>query len=223
MPPSNDSALALADQLRSLADPELVALLAERGVTPGGIRDFFDLADALLAPESVGLALDRLQRPALVALGVVSELGVTGAGDAAARVTALGGDAAGLEAHLAAGRTLALLLERDGLLSVPAPAAARFGAAELRPATLIAEPAPPALSPVGRADRESADRAAASRAFETTSFVAELVAELQREPARELARGGVALPDSRRLAASIGVDLDRVPGLLEIGERAGLV
>lgn len=224
MPPSNDSALALADQLRSLADPELVALLGERGVTPGGIRDFFDLADALLNPESVAVAFGRLQRPALIALGAVAELGVTSAGDAAAHVTALGSDTAGLEAHLAAGRALALLLERDGMLSLPAPVAARFGGTgELRPADLLAQPAPPALSPVGRADRESADRAAASRAFETTGFVAELVAELQREPARELARGGIALPDSRRLAASVGVDLDQVAGLLEIGERAGLV
>ena len=221
MPPSNDSALALADQLRSLADPELIALLAERAVTTGGIRDFFDLADALLAPDSVRAALDRLQRPGLIALGVVAELGVTRAQDAAAHLTAIGGDAAGLDAHLAAARELALLLERDGVLSVPAPVAAEAASPGLR--ELIAAPPPPALSPVGRGDRAAADHAAASRAFETTGFVAELVAELLREPARELARGGIALPDSRRLAASVGVDLDRVPGLLEIVERAGLV
>jgi hypothetical protein len=224
MPPSNDSALALADQLRSLADPELVALLAERGVTPTGIRDFFDLADALMAPESVAVAFERLQRPALIALGIVSELGVTKAADAAAHLTTIGGDAAGLGDHLAAGRSLGLLLEHDGLLSVPPPVAARFDeAGPLLPAALIADPAPAALAPVGRADAVIADRGAAARAFETTGFVAELVAELQREPARELARGGIALPDGRRLAASIGVDLDAVPGLLEIGERAGLV
>jgi hypothetical protein len=221
MPPSNDSALALADQLRSLADPELIALMAERSVTPNGIRDFFDLADALLAPESVRSALDRLQRPELIALDVVAELGVTRARDAAAHLTAIGGDAAGFEAHLAAGLRLALLLERDGMLTVPATVATE--AAEPPLPELIAVPPPAALSPVGRGDRDAADRTAASRAFETTGFVAELVAELQREPARELARGGITLPDSRRLAASVGVDLDRVPGLLEIVERAGLV
>ena len=43
------------------------------------------------------------------------------------------------------------------------------------------------------------------------------------ESARELARGGIALPDSKRLAAAMGVDLDRVSGLLDIASRAGLV
>jgi hypothetical protein len=220
MPPSNDSALALADQLRSLADHELVALLAERGVTPGGIRDFFDLADALLATDSVRAALDRLQRPSLVALAVVAELGMPRTKDAAAHLTAIGGDATAFDAHLAAARDLALLLERDGVLSVPPTVAAAI-TTPLR--DLIAQPPPPALSPVGRGDRAAADRLAASHAFETTGFVAELVAELQREPARELARGGITLPDSRRLAASVGVDLDRVPEMLDIVERAGLV
>ena len=221
MPPSNDSALALADQLRTLTDPELVALLRERGVTPGGIRDFFDLADSLLRPESLEAALERTQRPVLIALGVVAELGAASIADAAARLSALGGDADDLEAQLDTARALALLVRRDGLVSVAPPVAARLAA--LRLDALVAEPAPPALRRIARADQERADRAAAAMAFETTSLVAELVAELQREPARELARGGVTLPDSRRLAASIGVDVDRVPALLEIGERAGLI
>lgn len=220
MPPSNDSALALADQLRSLTDPELVALLDERGVTPGGIRDFFDLADSLLRPESVEAALARTQRPALIALGVVAELGVTTIADAAARLSALGGDPGGLEAQLDIARALALLSRSDGLVSVAPPVAARLAA--LRLDALVAEPAPPAPRRTGRSDRERTERAAAM-AFETTSLVAELVAELHREPVRELARGGVTLPDSRRVAASIGVDVDRVPALLEIGERAGLI
>ncbi|HWR86035.1 MAG TPA: hypothetical protein VN200_08590, partial [Rhodoglobus sp.] len=74
MPASGDSALALADQLRSRSDPDLAALLRSREVGPAGIRDFFDLADALLTPDSVRAALARLPRHSLITVGLVAEL-----------------------------------------------------------------------------------------------------------------------------------------------------
>lgn len=227
MPRGSDAALALADQLRSLSDPELAGLLEARAVPTTGIRDFFDLADVLLEPESMQSALGRLQRPALAALATIGELGAVSVADLSARLTTQGTDAAGLESHLAEARALGLLLERDGLLSVPPPVIRHLEAWPERGmpslAELASQPAPATLSPVGMADPALRDRVASERAFATTSSVAELVASLQTDPARELARGGIALPDSRRLAASTGVDLDRVPELVEMAERAGLV
>ena len=58
MPASNDSALGLAGQLGALSDLELGQLIAVREVREQGIRDFFDLADALLQPDSIRLALE---------------------------------------------------------------------------------------------------------------------------------------------------------------------
>jgi hypothetical protein len=229
MPASNDTALAFAGHLRSLTDDDLIALLGARELRETGIKDFFDLADALLDPASVQQALARLDRPSLAALATVGELGPTTLPDAAARLEAAGADPAALAAlpeHLAAAVRLALVIDSSGTLVVP-PAVTQ----QLRewPALglpsrqeLIAESAPTPLAPVSGVDARFVDTVAAEKAFATTTAIVELVAELQHESARELARGGIALPDSKRLAASMGVDIDEVLVLLEIASRAGL-
>lgn len=47
MPVNNDTALAFAGHLRSLSDSDLGRLLETRDLRENGIKDFFDLADAL--------------------------------------------------------------------------------------------------------------------------------------------------------------------------------
>jgi hypothetical protein len=223
MPASGDAALALSDQLRSRSDHDLAALLRAREVGAAGIRDFFDLADALLAADSVRAALARLPRQALIATGLVAQLGAATRADAAAHASSRGATWSEPAADRAV--ELALMLDRDGVLSTPRQVAAelaewpRRGGPDLD--ELIGRAAPPVLTPVG-GDLTAVDRAGAERAFSTTAAVAEVVAELHREPARELARGGIALPDARRLAAVASVPLDRVPQLLGIADRAGL-
>lgn len=91
------------------------------------------------------------------------------------------------------------------------------------PAELADEPAPAALEPVSASDARFIDTGAAEHAFATTTSIAELIAELQRDPARELARGGIALPDTKRLAAAMAVDLDAVPGVVAIAARGELI
>jgi hypothetical protein len=66
------------------------------------------------------------------------------------------------------------------------------------------------------------DRGAGDRAFGTLSAVTELLHALRQEPARRLSRGGVALPDARRLGAAAGIEADEVELLLDIAARAGL-
>ncbi|MEP6482182.1 MAG: helicase-associated domain-containing protein [Rhodoglobus sp.] len=229
MPTSSDSALALAGQLRSLSDDELVEMLGARDVRAQGIRDFFDLAEALLDPASMQRALGRLDRPTLTVLGALATLGAGTAADVAAHLTTLGADpalTANLRTHLAAAQHLALAFEREGGYAAPAPVAeqlAGWPALGLPSLTeLASDTAPTPLAPVSQVDAKFTDHVAAENAFETTTRIAELLGELQHESARELARGGVALPDSKRLATAMGVDLDRVPGLLEIAARAGL-
>ena len=50
--------------------------------------------------------------------------------------------------------------------------------------------------------QENSDRMAAERAFTATAGIAELIHELRTVPVRELAKGGVAAPDAKRLTAS---------------------
>ncbi|CAN5212043.1 hypothetical protein BH09ACT5_BH09ACT5_24550 [soil metagenome] len=229
MPASNDTALAFAGHLRSLTDDDLVALLGARELRETGIKDFFDLADALLDPASVQQALAHLDRPTLAALAALGELGPSTVPNAAAHLAAAGADPAALAdlpEHLAAAVRLALAVESGGTFTVPTSVTQQLLAwpALGLPSQqeLIGEPAPTPLAPVSVVDARFIDTVAAEKAFGTTTAIVELVAELQHESARELARGGIALPDSKRLAASMGVDIDEVLGLLEIASRAGL-
>lgn len=227
MPASNESALVLAGELRGLSDSALAELLAAREVRETGIRDFFDLADALLDPASIQSALGRLDRATLTTLATLSQHGPATVEDAAAHLTTLGADAAPLTAHLAEAARLALATEHLERWVVPAAVAEQLerwpelglpGVLEL-----VSVPAPATLSPVAAVDVQVTDAVASERAFATTTAIAELVAAVDHESARELARGGIALPDSKRLASAMGVDLDGVPGLFDIAARAGLI
>ncbi len=227
MPASNDSSLALAGSLRNWSDPALAELLASREIREAGIRDFFDLADALLDPDSIQHALGRLDRSALVTLATLGDLGPTTLADAAAHLAARGLDPDALPSQLATAAGLALATEFTGRWDVPASVAAQLrGWPDLGlPGLdeLVAQPAPAALAPVSSVDSTFTDHVASEHAFQTTTSIAELLTSLTHESARELARGGVALPDSKRLAGAMGLELDRVPEILDIAARAGLI
>jgi len=198
MPSSTSSALALAGRLRELDDAALGALLRAREIGGGrdsSIKDFFDLAERLLSRESVQAALARLDRPTLLSLfGTAAPSAVQ---LALADLDATAYDT--VAATLAAWPTIGLPSESE-----------------------LAQPAPAALEPVSTADARFTDHAAAERAFGTTIAVLEIVAELWRSPARELVRGGLALPDAKRLAGAAGVGLDELPALLAVCAAAGL-
>ncbi|NYF09907.1 hypothetical protein HDC94_001063 [Leifsonia sp. AK011] len=227
MPASSDSALLLAGQLRSSSDDTLRELLDARGVKPAGIRDFFDLADALLDAGSVEAALSRLDRPTLATLAVLAELGSATPEEIARRLVELGGPGdrvpAALEILVARGLAArsedvatSLTPVNEYLDSWPAR-----GLPGLR--ALAAAPRPATVIPVVGDEVSAVDALAAERAFETTSAIVELVISLQNEPAHELARGGIALPDSKRLATAGRVELTEVPRLIQIADRAGLI
>ena len=233
----------LATRLRSLDDETLRVALAARTLTTPGIRDFFDLAEALLEPASVQQALDHLDRGTLAVLAAAGEL-------RSQSVTA--DEAAPTLAQIAAalhGRGLAdtepetmanaatiidsLLLgdftesENTGRLSAydaVSDLLRGWPALGLPSLTdLAGHPAPPPPAEATDADTGFTDRLAAERAFSAVSSVAELVNELAREPARELSRGGLGLPDTKRLATVMSIDLEAVPALVHLAARAELI
>lgn len=108
------STLALAARLRALDDAHLVRLIAERDVRSGDIRDFFDLAEALLDRGSVQAALQRLDRPTLALLAVAGELAETRAPTAEQLADRLGVPVAEVRDRIDAAVALALLGTESG-------------------------------------------------------------------------------------------------------------
>ncbi|HEX3680137.1 MAG TPA: hypothetical protein VHU90_10485, partial [Galbitalea sp.] len=193
MPASSTSTLSLAGRLRDLGDEDLTALLTLREVRDVRVRDFFDLADSLLDPVSVRKAcagLDRATLAAIWTLGAQPD-GAT-SGRIAGTIATLETDAETVEADLTNAFRLALIDRADALWLPYDAIVEQFESwpAEGLPdlASLLDEPAPASLSPVSQTDARFTDHAAGEHAFNSTNAVAALLAELQRDPARELAR-----------------------------------
>ncbi|WP_241984072.1 MULTISPECIES: helicase-associated domain-containing protein [Cryobacterium] len=217
-----------------MPDAELRRVIEVRGVTASGIHDFFDLAEALLDPSSVQVALSHLDRSTLAVLAVAGQLTSTNSvpslnavtsrlsqlGSAEISPTEVARRVDALHALLLADHTDGCCIPYDAVSAHLAtwPAQGLPGAADL--ATAL----PPAsLAAVPDTEITFIDQLAAERAFAVVSSIAELVNELSREPARQLSRGGLGLPDTKRLAAVMSVELDLVAPIVDLAARADLL
>ena len=224
---SGTSTLALAARLRAMDDENLVAALAMRSIAPAGIRDFFDLADALLTADAIQECLSRLDRRSL---GALSALGAaSGPGQAGQRMSAQAIDTGlGIAPATLSDLSDLLLLDEDdhGFTSYDevAQQLQRWPAIGLPNPVSFTDQVPPIEYPrLPATDRPTTDHLAAEHAFSATTATAELLFELEREPARLLARGTIGLPETRRLAQVMAIDDAAVPLLIAAAERAGLV
>ncbi|NEN04253.1 helicase-associated domain-containing protein [Diaminobutyricibacter tongyongensis] len=226
------STLVFAARLRALDDDALAAALAVRGTPRYGIDDFFDLADALLDRESVQRALAGFDRPTLAVLAALTASGAPATAQRVADLLYSAGAIPPQEPDAVAARldvTASLLLtlhEGDTYSLYDGVRAQLESWPELglpSPAELISAPPPHALAPVPDTEQRFSDRLASERAFLAVSTVTELVSELQREGARELQKGGLALPATKRIAAALGVDVTDVATVVSIAARAGLI
>ncbi|WP_395245992.1 helicase-associated domain-containing protein [Agromyces sp. MMS24-K17] len=229
--------LELAARLRTLPREGLASALGTREFDRSNIRDLFDLAEVLLAQDSVDHALSRLDRPHLAVLAVAATLA---APDTSTTIDAIGEELARLEAsdrlRAAAPQLVADLADRllvvvgddehPGRVHVAHAISARLlprigddlpGLAEL------AGPAPAVLEAVDAVDRTLLARRGADAAYATIAATAELISAVGTQPARELAKGGLSLPDSKRIAEVTGVPLEEVPALMHRAVEAGLV
>lgn len=235
MPSSSASAFALASSLRSRTDDELALTLRLREVREAGISDFFDLAEKLLDKPSIQSALSRLDRRSLLTLSVICELGVSGdvvpLDAVVARIRDVDHPRAlalptTLERRAALMSDRALLaVEPHGYIAFTAVCEqlAAWPSMKLPSLMQLAAPLPEHLGEPGHVDQDSTNALAAERAFATTMATVELLAELDRESARELARGGFGAPDLKRLAAATGSPIEDIPLLVGIARAAGLL
>lgn len=224
--------LELAARLRGLSRDSLAAALHSREFEPSGVRDLFDLAEAVLTPDSVDHAVGRLDRRHLAVLAAAVELVSEGDTTVERVRDELVRHAASAELSDSSGELLdelshLMLLVRIGdRVHVPAAVVARVAprlGTELPTASELATPAPPVLVSGDDVDRTLIDRRAAETAYATVAATAEVLAALGTQPARELAKGGLALPDSKRLAEASGLALDALPRLFHRADEAGLV
>jgi hypothetical protein len=216
--------LPLARRLSALDDDALTALLVTRQVPPRDVRDFFDLADLLLDPASIRLALRPLDR------ATIAELAASGASPAvtpvpastsAERLIALGlADAApdaprGFRSYAAVAEVAASVLDAADAADLPA-ADSRSGSAE----------EPPGDSDSPMAPTRSADvpeTLASERAFVASSAISELGQQLRAAPMRLLARGGLSAGEEKRLSALLAVPTATIGALVEVATAARLV
>jgi hypothetical protein len=222
--------LTLASRLRALDDAALRRIIGLRRIPAHGIHDFFDLAEALVEPEAIESTLARLDRSTLAVLAVAGELGSPTLATLIENLADLGHDtlgAADIAARVARLDELMLVVAVDGTVRPYSAVTAQLRSWPQRglPSTadLAGVPAPTPLAPLSATDGRFTERLAAERAFAAVSSLAELVTELAREPARELSRGGLGLPDTKRLATVMGIDVDEVAPLVSVAERAQLI
>ncbi len=225
MPATSAASLALAARLRDLDDDRVARVIRERSITPSSLRDVFDLAEALLDPAAIGLALASLTRTSLTALATAAQLGdgVT-LSTLAARLDRTPHQVA-IDLAPATDALLADLSDKH-MTVWPAVSAELAGwpgrglpsLDELRSADSLSKPVE-----LDSAARTALDRSAAESAFTTTTAVTEVVLALGDVPGRLLARGGLALPDAKRLAAAAGCAPDDVGALVDLATLAGLV
>ena len=220
------SALDLAGVLRSSAPDDLVRLLSARLLRASSVNDAFDLADTLLDPSSVRDALSHLDRTELLVLHAARTPGDLDA--LVARIDAVFDIGRGAVAVAVDHLVELFLVVRQG--DGPTASVSTLDGvgdrldddSALSPDRLGAEHPPVVLEAVADVDRDATDARSAERLYAVVIEVAEILRALDRSPARELAKGGLALPEVRRLAEAARLDVDDVPTVVAIASRAGL-
>ncbi|MER3390674.1 MAG: helicase-associated domain-containing protein [Microcella sp.] len=224
MPATSSASLALAARLRDLDDASVTRIIRERSISPASLRDIFDLAEALLDPGAIGIALARQTRPTLAALVTAGEAESMPVAEVARRVER---PIEQVRDDLHAALDAVLIDLVDDTVTVWPTVVAELAQWPQRglpgPEALTSVHPPVSLDAVDDADRAAVDRGAAERAFTTMTQITEIVLALAEAPGRLLARGGLSLPDAKRLAEVAGVELDELPLLLDLAALAELV
>ncbi|SEB98470.1 Helicase conserved C-terminal domain-containing protein [Paramicrobacterium humi] len=222
-------ALLLATHLRALDDAAIESLLRARAVDDDPrLTDLFDVAERLLEPAGIEQALLRLDRPTLLALSAAADIGNEHSLDELssfieARSHGEHAVTAAVERlAVAAARGLIVAGERIHPLEAVGDALEALRADGLPSTAELAEHPPTLLSVVDAEPSDALDGLAGERAFTTTAAVGEILTSLLHAPARELGRGGLALPDVKRLSAATGHPLGEVEPLLALADGAEL-
>ena len=205
--------LELARSLSKSDDEALTRTLEVRMLQGNAYADFFDVATALLKPAWISLAVAGLNRKQLV---VLQDL--------------IAGKKIDADSEIALSLESQRLIElRDEGIHVYE--ATRTAFASFKKCLPIAAVAPKVGSrslhdtaDFGvRATQDQVDAHAAIAAFEAMQAITELVLDLDLRMVREVGRGGVGLPELKRLAAALSKPVDYARAIYEIAKLTDLV
>ncbi|MDH6409989.1 hypothetical protein M2113_000950 [Aurantimicrobium minutum] len=195
------SSLELSKRLRALTDEQLSELASTRLTNSTAIKDYFDLADALLTEDSILSAVRRLPLEQLLQLRELASTGKTAA-----------------NAELTSTLEQALLGSEGKKLELyPEVSAVILSATEnLVPATADKPSKPEKGS-------ELRDVAALETALSAITSLDELARSIESHHVKELARGGLSAQDSQRLAPLMPSAEITPTALLALGKLSGIL
>ena len=188
----------LATALRSAPDATLGLVVHERGLSLSDYKDFFDLANALLAPKSQALTVAGITNQMLISLR-------------------------SLVASEKVSKEQVNLLGKEFLVwSSDEP-----GVYDWVKDRLNESPRTASLSIVSdntlETDQSAVDLDCGIHAFEAMQAVTELIFDLDQHLVREVAKGALGLPDIKRASAHLGKSKDYVKTIFELAKVAGLI
>ncbi len=187
------SSLDLSKQLRATTDEHLSSLIRIRIPHPQGLKDYFDVADALLSTESLTTALEQLTGPELAELG---------------------SDLSSRSPELAEFLTWNMLTHSSTgeLYPEVLALAATTTVAKTTATTKRAVPVTGAHA-----------RAALERSVALISTLDELGREISRQPAKTTGKGALSAPDALRLGALCADHLHSIDDVLALANQMGIV
>ena len=188
----------LATALRSAPDANLGLVVHERALDLSDYKDFFDLANAILAPKSQALTVAAITNPMLTSLRALASK------------------------EKVSKEQLALLSSEFLIWSVEEP-----GVYDWVKDRLNDSPKTSSLSVVSEEvltpDQTAIDLDCGIHAFEAMQAVTELIFDLDQHLVREVAKGSLGLPDIKRASAHLGKSKEYVKTVFELAKVAGLI
>ena len=188
----------LATALRSAPDASLGLVVHERALALSEYKDFFDLANAILAPKSQALTVAAITNPMLTSL----------------RALAASEKVSKEQLHLLSSEFLIWSAEEPGVYDWVKD-------------RLSESPRTSSLSVVqddsGLPDQNAIDLDCGIHAFEAMQAVTELIFDLDQHLVREVAKGALGLPDIKRTSAHLGKSKEYVKTIFELAKVSGLI
>ena len=196
--------LLVAKSLSESSDDYLARVIGIRLMPSSTFADFFDLATALLKPQSISGAIAGLTRSQIIAMQNLM-LQSTKKEDLP---------------QLEVLKELFLIRKvSDKNEYIPFESAAEAFKALGGTKALAAR----TNTPSPELDHRSIDPQAGVAAFETVQALTELLIDLEQRYVREVGRASVGLPELKRLASHLGRPVEFAKALYALGQMAGLI
>ena len=197
--------LQVAKALAQSSDSDLARVVGIRLMPTSSFNDFFDLATALIKPQSVQGAVSGLTRKQIVAFSELLEGKLK--------------DTKGLDSLV---KLFLVLKTEDGSYKPLEAAVVAFKQLVSPKFLLELKSAEPLAQDEITPDQSFIDSQAGLSAFETIQALTELVIELEQNYVREVGKGQVGLPELKRLSLHLGRDVEYARLLYALAQLTSL-